>query len=232
MRRVTTAAQRAIDAAPLFRRLPPAERMRLAGLSSVRSFGAGEVVFWEGDQPSAFWVIVEGRVKISRTTPQGREVILELFGPGDPFGAVAVFEGFPFPATATALEPTTAITTPRDAFFGLLDSDPLLVRTLLSSLTLRLVELTQRVVELSAVRVESRIALLFCRLAREAGAREGSEIFIPQPMSRQQVADLCGTTLETTIRIMSRWGKLGIVHTARDGFRVPDLAALENRIGS
>jgi CRP-like cAMP-binding protein len=171
--------------------------------------------------------VVSGRVKVAKLTPAGREVILDMPGPGDPIGAVAALEGFAFPASASATVETVCLVTGRDAFFSLLETHPSLVRGLLSGLTLRLVELTKRLAELSGGRVEARMARLLCKLGDEQGVPRGSGLFVPVRLSRQELADLCATTIETAIRVMSRWGKEGLVATERDGFLIPDPAALE-----
>jgi len=154
-------------------------------------------------------------------------VILEIFGVGDPLGAVAVYEGWPFPASAIAIEGTTCVTVERSAFFGLLESSPTLVRGLLLGLTHRLVELTNRLAVLTGSRVESRFARIFLKLAGEIGQAREKGTFIGIRLSRQELADLTGTTIETAIRIMSRWGKQRIVLTEKDGFVLLNPAALE-----
>jgi CRP/FNR family transcriptional regulator, nitrogen oxide reductase regulator len=166
-------------------------------------------------------------VKVFKTTPRGTDVILELFGPGDPVGAVAVYESRPYPASAVALEPTTVVVIPRQAFFSLLETYPSMVRGLLVDLTHRLVELTNRLTELSGGRVEGRLARFFLKLAQDVGQPRADGTFIAVTLSRQELADMIGTTIETSIRIMSRWGKDDIVRTERDGFVVVDRAALE-----
>jgi CRP/FNR family transcriptional regulator len=159
--------------------------------------------------------------------PSGKDLILEVFGPGDPLGAVALYMDRPFPATAAALEDTTCVVIPRATFFRLLETNPSLVRGLLLGLTTRLVELTNRLAELSVGRIEGRFARLFVKLAREMGRADRGGTFIPLPLSRQELADMTGTTIETCIRIMSRWNKDSVVRTERDGFVVIDRTALE-----
>jgi CRP/FNR family transcriptional regulator, nitrogen oxide reductase regulator len=102
-----------------------------------------------------------------------------------------------------------------------------MVRGLLTGLTHRLVELTNRLTELSGGRVEARLARFFLKLAGDMGQQRPQGTFIPLVLSRQELADMIGTTIETSIRIMSRWGKEGIVHTEKDGFVVVDREALE-----
>jgi CRP/FNR family transcriptional regulator len=214
---------------PIYRRLPPEERQRFAAVSRVKSYARGEAIFSEGDPGEVFFTIVRGRVKVFKSTPAGKDLILEIFGTGDPLGAVAVYEDRPYPASAVALEDTLCLLIRRQDFFALLERYPSLVRGLLLGLTRRLVELTNRLAELTGGRVEPRFARLFLKLADQMGqpaAPDGTGTFIPLPLSRQELADLSGTTLETCIRIMSRWGKEGIVQTTKEGFVVLDRAAL------
>ncbi len=213
--------------APVFRRLAPEDRQRLGAVSKVRSYDRGEVIFEEGSPSDFFYTITSGRVKIFKMTPAGKDIILEIFGAGDPFGAVAVYEGRPYPASAVALEQTTCLLIPRQEFFSLLEQYPSLTRGLLLGLTHRLIELTNRMAELSGGRVEPRFARLFLKLADEVGRSERGGLLIPMPLSRQELADMTGTTIETCIRIMSRWGKQDIVRTEKDGFVVIDRKALE-----
>jgi CRP-like cAMP-binding protein len=211
----------------MFRRLTPDDRQRLSAVASVREFDKGAALFSEGDESGLLYTVITGRVKVFKTTPRGTDVILELFGPGDPVGAVAVYESRPYPANAVALEPTACLVIPRQAFFSLLESHPTLVRGLLVGLTHRLVELTNRLAELSGGRVEGRLARFFLKLAGDIGQPRPEGTFIALALSRQELADMIGTTIETSIRIMSRWGKEDVVRTEKDGFLVRDRAALE-----
>jgi CRP-like cAMP-binding protein len=211
----------------LFRRLKPEDRQRVAAVSAVREFEKGAVLFSEGEGSDLMYTVLAGRVKVFKTTPRGTDVILELFGPGDPVGAVAVYEARPYPASALALEQTRCLVIPRQAFFSLLEGYPSMVRGLLVGLTHRLVELTSRLTELSGGRVEGRLARFFLKLGTDMGQRRGDGLFIPLALSRQELADMIGTTIETSIRIMSRWGKDDVVRTEKDGFVIVDRAALE-----
>jgi CRP-like cAMP-binding protein len=211
----------------VFRRLTPEDRQRLAAVASLRAFDKGALLFSEGDPSDFLYTVVTGRVKVFKTTARGSDVILELFGAGDPVGAVAVYESRPYPASGVALEPTTCLLIPRPAFFSLLESYPTLVRGLLVGLTHRLVDLTNRLAELSGGRIEARLARFFLKLAGDIGQKRADGIFIALTLSRQEIADMIGTTIETSIRIMSRWGKQDIVRTEKDGFLVVDRGALE-----
>jgi CRP/FNR family transcriptional regulator len=211
----------------IFRPLSPEDRQRLAGVASTRDFEKGEYLFREGDASEILYTLISGRVKVFKTTARGTDLILEIFGPGDPVGAVAVYESRPYPASAVALEPATCLGIPRREFFGLLKTQPSLVRGLLTGLTHRLVELTNRLAELSTGRLDARMARFFIKLADTIGEPAADGTFIPLPLSRQELADMVGTTIETAIRIMSRWGKENVIRTEKDGFVIQDRDALE-----
>jgi len=147
---------------------------------------------------------------------------------GDPVGAVA--EGAEVLVAAVFGEELVGAgeAPPRQAFFSLLENHPTLVRGLLVGLTHRLVELTNRLTELSGGRIEGRLARFFLKLAHDMGQRRDEGTFIPLALSRQELADMIGTTIETSIRIMSRWSKENLVRTEKDGFLVVDRSALES----
>ena len=212
---------------PVFRTLSPIDRETVARVTSVRSYNKGHTIFEEGEPSDAFYTIASGRVKIFKMLPSGKDLILEVFGTGDPLGAVAAYDGRPFPASAVAIEDTTCLVIPRPDFFKLLEQHPTLVRGLLLGLTHRLVELTNRLAELSGGTIERRFARLFLKLASEMGRQERGGTFVPLSLSRQELADMTGTTIETCIRIMSRWGKQNVVRTEKDGFVVLDRDTLE-----
>jgi CRP-like cAMP-binding protein len=216
---------------PLFRRVGPDDRERLAAVGHVRTYERGDRVFDEDDPSDFFYIVVTGRVKVFKHTPSGGDVILEIFGEGGPLGAVAAYESRPYPASAEAMEASSCLLFPRAAFFALLEQHPSLVRGLLGSLSLRLVELTTRLAELTGGRVETRFARLFLKLADQLGKPDRGGVFIGLPLSRQELADLTGTTIETAIRIMSRWGKDDVLRTDKDGFVLVDRQTLEEVAG-
>jgi CRP/FNR family transcriptional regulator, nitrogen oxide reductase regulator len=217
---------------PLFQRVGPEDRQRVASASQLHTFARGEEIFEEGEAPQTFVIVLDGRAKIYKHLPNGKELILQVFGVGDLLGAVAVYEGRAYPASAQAIEPTTCLLIPRPLFFSLLEQSPSMLRGVLSGLTIRLIELTDRLAELSGPHVDSRFARLFLKLADQFGRPERGGTFIPFPLSRQELADLTGTTVETCIRIMSRWGKEQILITERDGFFLVNREALAALAGA
>lgn len=216
-----------LSVTPVFRKLAPQDLRTIARAAAVRRYDKGQVIFEEASAADAFYTIASGRVKIFRMLPTGKDLILEIFGPGDPLGAIAAYDGRPFPASAAALEETVCVIIPRPVFFTLLEQHPSLVRGLMLGMTVRLVELTNRLAQMSGTRIEPRFARLFLKLAGEMGRKERGGTFIPLALSRQELADVTGTTIETSIRIMSRWNKDNVVRTEKDGFIVVAREVLE-----
>lgn len=211
-------------AIPLLAGLPAGDRAALEPMCRVRAYAKGETIFDEGAPADRIYFVIEGRVKIVKATG-ARDIIIELLGPGEPVGAVAAFEKRAFPASAVTMEPSTLLSIPEREFFQLLEARPEMTRRLLGGLTMRLMMLNKRMADMTGA-VELRAARLFVTLAERLGTRNGQAAVIPLPLSRQELADLLGTTLETTIRLMSRWQKEQMVLTERDGFVVPNLEAL------
>lgn len=217
------------ESSPFFRRLSREDLERLATIAVAKTYEKGDVIFSQGEEPRSLHTIASGRVKVVKLVPSGKELILEILEAGDPLGAVVAYEERPYPATAVALERTVCLLLPRAELFALLERHPSVVRGFLSGMARRIVELTQRLPEVAGGRVETRFALLFLKLAEKTGRPEGGDVVVPLPLTRQDLADLTGTTIETAIRVMSRWSKAGLVLTEPEGFRVRDPEALERR---
>jgi CRP-like cAMP-binding protein len=211
---------------PLLASLRPEDREALAPLCRMRGYEKGEVIFHEGDPADRIHFVHIGRVKIVKAAG-GRDVIIEILGPGEPVGAVAVFERRPFPATAVAIEPSGILSIPEREFFSMLEKRPAMMRAVLAGLTYRLMMVNKRLADMTGS-AESRASRLFLTLADRVGTRRDSGVFIPLTLSRQEIADLIGTTLETAIRLMSRWQKDDLVRTEKGGFMIPSVDDLKN----
>jgi CRP/FNR family transcriptional regulator len=214
------------DAIPLLAALKKDDREALAPLCRMRGYDKGDVIFQEGEPADRICFVHIGQVKIVKAAG-GRDVIIELLGPGEPVGAVAVFERRPFPASAIALEPSGILSIPERDFFALLERRPEMMRHLLAGLTYRLMMVNKRIADLMGS-AELRAARLFLTLADRVGIPRGSGTFIPLPLSRQEIADLIGTTLETAIRLMSRWQKDDLIETGKSGFLIPRVDVLKS----
>lgn len=217
----------AVRSLPMFRGLSADDQKRVAALATLKDFQRGDHLWRAGDTADSLTLIVRGRVKIVRHAEAG-DIILEIFGEGEPVGAIAVYNYMPYPASAVCLEPVSLLTLPRRDYFELLDRNPEFARAIIRELTKITVALTRKLEEMRGQKVETRIAQLFLTLAERMGrpTREGLEI--PLQLSRQEVADLVGTTVESAIRVLSRWGREGVLITGEGRFVIPSREKLED----
>lgn len=212
------------EAVPILAPLTAEDRAAISPLCELRAFEKGATLFEEGEAAHFIHFLFVGRVKIVKAAPE-RDLILEILGAGEPVGAVAAFESRPFPATAVALEPSGTISIPVREFFRLTEKRPEITRRLFAGLTMRLMALNRKLADMTGP-VDYRIARLFATLAERIGRNQSGGIFVPLHLSRQEIADLVGTTVETAIRVMTRWQKEGLVETEREGFRIRRIEAL------
>ena len=212
------------DAAALLRQsqvfagLPPREIEALGTVAVEQSYRPRDFVFMESDPARWFCLVKSGRVKIVRHSKTGKDVVLELVGPGEIFGGVAVLERRPYPAAAQATEPTVVLKIPADAVTALTERHPVLIKALALMIGRRLRQAHDSVKSLSVDPVEARLAAALLRLAEREGMRSKQGLTLPFHLTRQSLADMTGTTVETTIRIVSRWLKDGLL--ADDGARL------------
>lgn len=215
---------------PLLAGLRKEDREAVAPLCRIRGFEKGETIFREGEPADRIHFVYLGRVKVVKSAGE-RDIIIEILGPGEPVGAVAVFERRPFPASAITLEPSSIVSIPEREFFSLLERRPEMMRHLLAGLTYRLMAVNKRLADMTGS-AEQRAARLFLTLADRVGLPKGDSVTIPLTLSRQEIADLIGTTLETAIRLMSRWQKEELVLTEKSGFVVPRISVLRQVLTS
>jgi CRP-like cAMP-binding protein len=221
--------EEAVERVPFLRALDTPDRERLRPYVEFRCLSRSGRVWSQGDATSAFGFVVQGRVKLFKTSEAGREAIVDLCGPGALLCASAVCCFAPYCCSAGAMEDEVEVVlVPRRDVLELLERSPAAGRAFLREVTARGMSLCQRVEELSTGQVERRIATLLLRLADQVGvAWRGQATWIPVPLSRQDLADLCGTTIETAIRVMTRLRREGIVRSATRGLVITDRPSLE-----
>jgi CRP/FNR family transcriptional regulator len=203
---------------PVFAGLPAREVEALATVAREEPYRPRDYVFMEGDPARWFCLVRSGHVKILRHARAGRDVVLELLGPGEMFGGVAVIEQRPYPASAQATEPSVVVKIPQEAIVALTERQPSIIREIALMIGRRLRGAHDSVKSLAADPVEARLAAVLVRLAEREGTRATGGVALPFPLTRQSLADMTGTTVETTIRIVSRWLKERIV--AEEGGRL------------
>ncbi|MEW6266886.1 MAG: Crp/Fnr family transcriptional regulator [Thermodesulfobacteriota bacterium] len=221
----------ALAAIPMFEGLNPGQHRALASIAREQGHESGEIIFSDGDEANGLYVVKEGRVKIYKLSPDGKEQILHLFGPGEPFGEVAVFVGRRFPAYAEALEKTRTIFFPRAALIDLIRANPDLALSLLGVLSLRLRRFANLIEDLSLKEVPSRLAAYLLYLSDREGGND-----LELDITKGQLASLLGTIPETLSRILTRMGRRGLISTSGRRIKLlnrrelEDLASAEARL--
>ena len=205
----------------LFAPLSDTERAGVGQQLVRRAFERDEYLFFEGDAAEWLLFVAEGRVKMIKHSESGRETILSTFGPGQIVGEVGVLVGEAYPATAQALEPTVTLALRRDEYVALVQRHPGLAWALIEELGRRLLRAHETIRSLAVEKVERRVARVLLRMANTAGERledasAPGAVRITVPLSRQDIADMAGTVIETAIRAMSKFQKQGLLET-REG---------------
>lgn len=196
---------------PVFRGVPPKEIEALIPVTQAERHRPREFIFMEGDPSLWLRIVKSGRVKILKHSRAGKDVLLELLGPGEIFGGVAVLEKRPYPATAQAMETTDVLKIPRDPLLTLSERHPSIVKEMALMIGRRLRAAHESVKSLAVEPVEPRLAATLLRLADHEGKPSRSGVELPYHLTRQSLADMAGTTVETAIRVVSRWLKDGLV---------------------
>jgi len=204
---------------PIFASLDEDELKKIAGLATPRHFKKGEFIILEGDTPPSFYIIQEGRVKVFKQSSSGKDFIIGAFHRGDTFGEVAVFDGKPCPASAQAMDETTVLTIRREEFLSCVTQNPTIAMKIIGIIGERVKSAHARLRDLAADRVEQRLAKVLLMLSSKYGPT--------LPFTKQEIADLTGTTTETAIRVMSRLKDSGIIRSTRGETVILDEAKLE-----
>jgi CRP/FNR family transcriptional regulator, nitrogen oxide reductase regulator len=172
------------------------------------------------------YVLHLGRVKLTQSTPEGQQVLLRFIGPGEMFGPTAVLQGQPYPVSAQAVRWCQALVWKGKTMASLMEDHPRIALNALRDLTARLQELRERYRELATERVERRVAQAILRLAAQAGWRTEDGVLIDMPLSRQDLAEMTGTTLYTVSRILTGWQRDGLLELGRQRVAIIDSQGL------
>lgn len=207
---------------PFLRSLSPAARKKLMPYAELKHCPSGQRLWLEGQQANAFCFISKGRAKLVKARENGQETIIEIASSGELACANAVCSFIPYCCSAEPMEDgAVVIMVPRPDLLAVVESENDAARAFVREVISRSIHMCQRVDELSSGRVAQRISMLLLKLADRVGhTKDGTRIEIPVPLSRQDIADLSGTTMESAIRTMSSLRKAKIVETLPGGFAV------------
>jgi CRP-like cAMP-binding protein len=200
---------------PLFAGLGPEELDEILREARSARYPKNSAVFEQGEEAHSFFVLLHGHVRASKITPAGEQVVVRYVAPGETFGVAPAIGLQHYPATATAVDDSVALAWPSAAWPRLVARFPQIATNTLQTIGSRLQETHTRVIEMSTQQVEQRIAHALLRLAKQAGRKLEHGIEIDFPISRQDIAQMTGTTLHTVSRTLSGWEQRGLIESAR-----------------
>ena len=204
----------------------PAEQLREIGrISASKHYAKGVAIFHEGDPGIGFFMVASGKVKIFKMSFDGKEQILHIFGPGEPFGEVPVFHGSPFPANAETLTEADLLFFPRTEFVNLVTANPSLALNMLAVLALRLRRFATQIESLSLKEVPGRLASYLHYLMEEQQRVDKVVLDIP----KGQLASLLGTSSETLSRIFNKMTEEGLIRVEGKTISILDAEGLRER---
>ena len=192
-----------------------------------RTLQPREVLGAQGEPADAIALVQIGHLKLGQVNADGNETLVRFIGPGDCYGAIALAPGKRYPVSATAVETTRALVWPRATLAGLADRIPQIRANLFEEITRRMTGVLSAAQDLATEAAPLRIARALRRLAEHGGENSPAGIRIVHPITRQDIAELTGTTLFTVSRLMSKWESDGLLLTGRGTVTVVDPEALE-----
>ncbi|HBG92228.1 MAG: hypothetical protein A2X54_00995 [Nitrospirae bacterium GWF2_44_13] len=222
-----------------FKKIPIFGTLNTSDMEEVKpylipaNFKKKEAIFSEGDSSDWLYVVIKGKVKITKLSQSGREIILEIISPMDFFGGVAVMRGFPYPANAVAMDDAELLKISRSNLMRILDRFPNLMYCMAMNIGDRIKGSHEALKNIAIEKVESRIASMLIKLADKAGSEplgDGS-VTIDMKLTKQDIAEMVGTTVETSIRTMSKFKKLGIVSEKGGKIAIKDINKLKALCG-
>jgi len=217
----------AVAGAQLFRGLDPEAVAEIVAAAVERRLAAGRALFLQGDPVEALYLVASGRLKMAKVTEAGDEVVVRVLGPGEIAAGVALLDRRTLPVTATALTDCAVLVWPRERALELAAAHPLLRANAVATIADRMQESLERISELSTETAGQRVARALLRLTRQHGRPVAEGVLIDQPLGRQQLADLAGTSMYTTSRLLAGWARDGVLAVGRQRVVVRSLPALE-----
>jgi CRP-like cAMP-binding protein len=216
-----------IAGSPTFAGLSPDALDHILSQATTLRLPKAEAAFRQGEHADRFFLLLHGRLRVTRINPEGQQMVVRFIGPGDMFGVAMAIQVEAYPGTATAAVESLALAWPNAVWNELLARHPGLAVNTMQALGARLQESQKRILDISTQQVEQRIAGAVLQLAQQAGRRLEEGMLIDFPLSRQDVAEMIGTTLHTVSRTLSAWEDIGLVECGRQRVLVRDMAGLK-----
>ena len=216
----------------IFDGLTDAERERWLSRATSRSLKRGDTLARQGEPARQFHLVESGFLKILQLTAEGTELIVRFIAPGEPFGGVVALGDAVYPVTAVVAQPSVLRAWTREAVGELLGQNPQVRVNIMREMATHMTDALTRVRELTTERVGQRLAQTLLRLTRQCGKASPDGVLITQPLTRQELADLTGTTLYTVSRTLTKWQSLGLVESRKRLLFVRSTKRLEEVAGS
>jgi CRP-like cAMP-binding protein len=210
----------------LFDKLNDSELDEILARATVWRVKPNQAVFEQGQEAAEFFVLLHGRLKVTQVTPAGQQVMVRIVNPGDLFGIARALQRPDYPGTAAAAAESLILAWPMSNWSEFVDHYPSLAANAMQTIGQRLQEAQTRIREMSTEEVERRVAHAVLRLVQQSGKKEAAGIRIDFPVTRQDIAEMTGTTLHTVSRILSAWEHRGLVEGGRQKLLVRDAHAI------
>ena len=201
---------------PLFQGVPRADITHLIEAAHRKSLSAGEFFFLQGDPAERMYVLLQGRVKLTQVGPDGQQALIRVITPVSLFALVAMTTSENYLVTAQAAEDCQAFYWTHQEMMDFLVQVPQMAMNAMRIMAENLQEIQERFRQVTTQRVEQRLAHTLIRLAAQAGKKVEQGILIDLPLTRQDLAEMSGTTLYTASRILSQWERQGLVIAGRE----------------
>jgi CRP-like cAMP-binding protein len=222
---------RSLGQVPFFSTLKPTELGEINRLFKEQGFEPDESIYFEGAPAEYLYVVAAGKVKLMRHTRSGKDVLLDLLEPGEYFGGLSPLPDEAYNETAQAHTTVCTLRIGKETFRSILASRPGIALGVLEITAARLQAAHERVRQLSVFSVEHRIAFTLLKLAEKFGERQKGRLLIQTPLSRDDLAEMTGTTTESASRAISQLQKAGLIETGRQWVAITDQAGLEAILG-
>lgn len=223
---------RVLTQSPFFTHVSAEEVEQISAVFRELSYRAGETAYLAGAPATRLYIVAAGKIKLVQAAPDGKNVVLGILVPGDFFGSLSSLGDEKYPDTAVAQTDSCTLTVTARDFQSILRRHPAVAISSLEIVATRLRAMHDLVEQLSAHSVEQRIASTLLKLGEQLGEQRGRGLLIQMPLSRQDLAEMTGTTPETVSRVMSQFRKAGLVRSGRRWVSILDVEGVSAILSS
>jgi CRP-like cAMP-binding protein len=215
-----------IQSLPVFSAMDDTELDEVISRAIALRIPKGSAIFEQGEVAKHFYVLLNGRLKVVKVTPDGQQIVIRFVVPGDIYGIAKAFNRAVYPATATALVDSVTLAWDMVIWDDFMARHPSFARNVMQIMGQRVQEAHTRLKELATQDVEHRVAHSLLRLVSQSGRKVDCGVLVDFPVTRQEIAEVSGTTMHSVSRILSAWENAGFVVVGRQKVIIRDLAGL------